>query len=52
MVFKNLCILIFWVKLALALEGLRALLGVEAMLHHIIRAGTQSNHSSLYLIHA
>ena len=36
MVFKILCILIFWVKVALALEGLRASLVVEAMLHHII----------------
>ena len=36
MVFKNLRILIFWATLALALEGLRASLVVEAMLHHII----------------
>ena len=35
MVFKILCILIFGVKVALALEGLRASLVVEAMLHHI-----------------
>ena len=35
MVFKILCILIFWVKVALALEGLRASLVVEAMIHHI-----------------
>ena len=35
MVFNNLCILIYWVKVALALEGLRASLVVEAMLHHI-----------------
>ena len=32
---KNLCVLIYWVKVALALEGLRASLVVEAMLHHI-----------------
>ena len=36
MVFKILCILIFWVKVDFALEGLRASLVVEAMLHHII----------------
>ena len=36
MVFKILCILIFWVKVALALEGLRDSLVVEAMLHHIM----------------
>ena len=35
MVFKNRCILILGVKVALALEELRASLVVEAMLHHI-----------------
>ena len=35
MVFKNICIIIFWAKVALALDGLRALLVVEAMLDHI-----------------
>ena len=44
MVFKNLCILILGVKVALALEGLRASLVVEAMLHHIML------HPSLFIV--